>query len=81
MKTPEEKIESLKSYLKFLISPQDDAEQILFAENKLVDAHIDIMNRIDSMTPRELIDEINIQIEYKGDCINEDDYQDILKEK
>lgn len=53
-----------KDFLIWLITPQDDKERELFKD--VIDAHCELMNRIDYLSEEELIAEINNQIKYTG---------------
>ncbi len=52
----------LQEYLRWLITPQNEAETKLFRDKNLVDAYIEIEKRIPYMTELELMEEINTQL-------------------
>jgi hypothetical protein len=59
-------MEKKKEYLRWLITPQDDNEKVIFKEKGLIDSYIELSNKIDYMSEEELTEEINNQIEYLG---------------
>lgn len=55
-------INKLRTYLEWLITPQNEEEQKKFKEENLVDDYIGLKNRINDLSEDELIKEINIQL-------------------
>ena len=70
--------EGLASYLRWLITLDDDAEKVKFKEQGLVDDYIEIEKRIDLMSIRELVGEINNQIAYTGTEVNTAEFAHLL---
>lgn len=60
------RVDNLRNYLEWLITPQDAEESDRFKELNLVDGYIDIKSRIDSMSEVEFIEEIDKQIKGFG---------------
>lgn len=63
-------IENLRSYLTWLITPQNDNEQDKFRQENLVDDYIELKNKIPDMSFQDLIAEINIQLAPYGKSID-----------
>jgi uncharacterized protein YjgD (DUF1641 family) len=53
-----------KDLLIWLITPQDEHEKELFKD--VIDDHCELMNKINYLSEKELIDEINNQIKHLG---------------
>ncbi len=66
-----DKIDKLRNYLEWLITPENEEEAIEFKRLSLVDDYIDVISKIETMSEKELIEEINIQLKPYGLEINE----------
>lgn len=64
-------IKNLRTYLDWLITPQNWDEQEKFKTEGLVDDYIKLKNRIPEMTEEELISEINLQLKPYELCYDE----------
>jgi len=56
------RIAKLKSFLRWLMTPQNENEKQVFKEFGFIDDYIMIANKLDTMTEQEIIDEINKQL-------------------
>lgn len=60
-------LQGLRDYLYWLVTPQNEEEAKIFRHDPdMIDEQCRILNRLDTMTEQELIDEINAQLEPQG---------------
>jgi hypothetical protein len=55
--------ERIANFLLWLITPETEEEKKLFKERDCVDDYIEIANRLPKMSEKEIIKEINIQLQ------------------